>query len=126
MSKSEQNREMVVLIHGLMRSYTSMIPLRSYLEKRGYEVYFYSYPSAKYTIREHGKNLNHSIENMLSENPGVKIHFITHSLGGIIAREALARLNQNQLKNIGYFIMLAPPNKGSFIRKIPYQNITND
>lgn len=116
--KSEHHREIIVLIHGLMRSSMSMSSLKSFLEKHGYQVYSYSYPSAKYTIHDHGIYLNQFIENLLVENPGVKIHFITHSLGGIIIREALSKLTQSKLKNIGYLIMLAPPNQGSFLAKL--------
>ena len=49
----------------------------------------------------------------------MKIHFVTHSLGGgIIVREALAKWSPNQLKHIGVLIMLAPPNQGSLLAKL--------
>lgn len=110
--------EIVVLIHGLMRTSLSMRPLKSFLEAQGYQVYFYSYPSAKYTIHEHAVYLNQFVQNLLAKNAGVKIYFITHSLGGIIIREALDKLSPTQLKNVGGLIMLAPPNQGSLLAKI--------
>lgn len=116
--KPKHNREIVVLIHGLMRTSLSMWPLKIYLKKQGYEVYSYSYPSAKYGIQEHGMYLNHFIKNLLVKNPGVKINFVTHSLGGIIVREAVSNLSPKQLKNIGSLIMLAPPNQGSKLAKL--------
>ena len=112
------HQEIIVLIHGLMRTYMSMRPLKSYLESQGYQVYYYSYPSAKYTIQQHAVYLNQFVAKLLEENSGVKIHFITHSLGGIIIREALFKLSHTQLKNIGSLIMLAPPNQGSVLAKI--------
>lgn len=118
---SKSRRELIVLIHGLIRSSVSMHPLKTYLEKQGYQVYSYSYPSAKYTIEQHGTNLNQFINELLIKNPGVKIDFITHSLGGIIAREALSHLSSKQLKNIGCLIMLAPPNQGSDLAKLSIQ-----
>lgn len=114
----ENKREIVVLIHGLMRTSLSMRPLKTYLEKQNFQVYSYSYPSAKYHIHDHGLYLKQFVINLLMENPGVKIHFITHSLGGIIIRDALSRLTKEQLKNIGYLIMLAPPNQGSSLAKL--------
>ncbi|WP_439649214.1 esterase/lipase family protein [Legionella bononiensis] len=117
-NKQQNERELVVLIHGLMRTSMSMSLLKSFLENQGYTVYSYSYPSAKYTIHEHSIHLNQYIDHVLAQNPGVKIHFITHSLGGIIVREAIAKLSKDQLKNIGYLIMMAPPNQGSFLAKL--------
>lgn len=116
--KPEQNQEIIVLIHGLMRTSLSMWPLKIYLKRQGYAVYSYSYPSAKFSIQEHGVYLNQFIKNLLEKNPGVKINFITHSLGGIITREALSSLSAKQLKNIGSLIMLAPPNQGSKLAKL--------
>ncbi|WP_347251696.1 alpha/beta fold hydrolase [Legionella sp.] len=117
-TQTKHQREIIVLIHGLMRSSLSMASLKLYLKNQGYQVYSYSYPSTRYDIHEHGVFLYQFIESLLTENPGKKVHFITHSLGGIIIREALANLNQKQLTNIGYLIMLAPPNQGSSLAKL--------
>jgi hypothetical protein len=115
---AKHHREVIILIHGLLRSYMSMRPLKLYLENQGYQVYYYNYPSAKYTIHEHAIYLNQYINRVLAIHPGVKIHFVTHSLGGIIVREALAKWPPNQLKHIGVLIMLAPPNQGSLLAKL--------
>lgn len=109
--------EITVLVHGLMRTSLSMYPLRFFLERQGYQVYLYSYPSTRYTIHEHGIALNRYINKLLSQHPDSKINFVTHSLGGIIARDALAQLSESQLQHIGSLIMLAPPNQGSSLAK---------
>lgn len=116
--KSSHSQEIIVLVHGLMRTSLSMWPLKNFLKRKGYEVYIYGYPSHKYSIQEHGTYLNQYIKNLLAKNPGIKINFITHSLGGIITREALSKLSKEQLKSIGSLIMLAPPNQGSKLAKI--------
>jgi pimeloyl-ACP methyl ester carboxylesterase len=115
---TNHHRQIVVLIHGLMRTSWSMSPLKSYLEKQGYQVYYYKYSSTRHTIHEHGIYLNQFVTRLLKKHPGATVHFITHSLGGIIIREALANLKKNQLKQVGYLIMLAPPNQGSFLAKL--------
>ncbi|MBI2785456.1 MAG: alpha/beta hydrolase [Legionella longbeachae] len=116
--QSQHTQEIIVLVHGLMRTSLSMWPLKNYLKRHGYQVYSYSYPSPKYSIQEHGFYLNQFIIDLLIKNPGIKIHFITHSLGGIISREALSKLSKKQLKYVGCLIMLAPPNQGSELAKL--------
>ena len=118
---SAHKKEIVVLIHGLMRTAGSMNSLRVNLEHRGYTVYSYSYPSAKNSIHEHALNLKLFIKKLLLEHPGDTFYFITHSLGGIIARDALASLTVDELKHVGSLIMLAPPNQGSALAKLSLQ-----
>ncbi|USQ12727.1 alpha/beta hydrolase [Legionella lytica] len=116
--KTKHQKEIVILIHGLMRTSMSMRPLKSFLEGYGYQVYLYSYPSARYSIQQHGVRLQHFVDDLIAKNPGKKINFITHSLGGIITREAVSKLKPRQVKQIGCLIMLAPPNQGSTLAKI--------
>lgn len=116
--KTQHPKEIIVLIHGLMRTSLSMRPLKSFLEDYGYQVYLYSYPSARYSIQQHGVRLQRFIDDLIAKNPGKKINFITHSLGGIITREAVSKLKSKQVKQIGCLIMLAPPNQGSALAKL--------
>ncbi|MDR3504054.1 MAG: alpha/beta hydrolase [Legionella sp.] len=116
--KTKHQKEIIILIHGLMRTSLSMRPLKSFLEDYGYQVHLYSYPSARYSIQQHGARLMHFVDDLIAKNPGIKINFITHSLGGIITREAVSKLKPKQVKQIGCLIMLAPPNQGSALAKL--------
>ncbi|HVV67483.1 MAG TPA: alpha/beta fold hydrolase [Gammaproteobacteria bacterium] len=114
----EPKNEIIILMHGLMRTHRSMRFLEKYLNKNGYETYNYNYPSTQFTIEEHGAHLNNYIANLLLTHPNKNLNFITHSLGGIIARKALSQLSQQNLDRCNSLIMLAPPNKGSLFAKL--------
>jgi len=109
-SQEQESAGNVVLLHGLARTAGSMDSMAKYLIKAGFKVCNIDYPSRK-----------HRIENLTSEFvvPEIQqcfgdvltpLHFVTHSLGGIIVRQ-LATKHQ-QIK-IGRVVMLSPPNQGS-------------
>ena len=100
--------EQVVLLHGLARTSRSMEDLAKVLSREGYQVWNIDYPSRKYRIPELAKIVR---DEVTSKTAGAeKIHFITHSMGGIVLRY-LQR--HDPLPNIGRVVMLSPPNQGS-------------
>jgi alpha-beta hydrolase superfamily lysophospholipase len=103
--------EVIVLVHGLLRTKYSMYRLGRYLRRHGYIVYLYGYPSTKFNIVELSNHMQHFLNTFTEQHADKKIHFVTHSMGGIISREALR--NFSDLPYFGSLVMLAPPNKGS-------------
>ena len=99
----------VVLLHGIARTSRSLRRLEQALQEAGFETLNLDYPSRRKPLDRLADHIHPAVAD-LAERHKAPIHFIGHSMGGLLVRVYVAKYRPAQL---GRVVLLGTPNGGS-------------
>ncbi|MEM8734806.1 MAG: alpha/beta hydrolase family protein, partial [Planctomycetota bacterium] len=116
---SVEHPKVFILLHGLIRSSSSMAALEKVLENEfECQVLCFEYASTRESISKHAEALRSYVASL---PPNTRISLVGHSMGNIVARHAIGDWQRSKddaaLNRIDRFVMLGPPNQGASIAR---------
>ncbi|MFC1508635.1 alpha/beta fold hydrolase [Candidatus Omnitrophota bacterium] len=104
----ETGKELIILIHGFFRTPRNMSVLKDFFISRGFRVFTPRLPTTFGSLEECTEEFERQFRKLQGDYS--RIHFVGHSMGGLILRQFLSR---NKVRNIGRCVLIGTPNKGT-------------
>lgn len=98
----------VVLLHGIARTSASLRSLERALAATGFATVNVDYPSRSEPIAALADDIHPQVSRFAERD--APLHFVAHSMGGLVARAYVAKYRPAQLASV---VMLGTPNGGS-------------
>ncbi|CAL4866322.1 hypothetical protein MMA231_00562 [Asticcacaulis sp. MM231] len=103
----------VVLLHGTGRTPRSLRGLEKRLQKAGFQTLNLAYPWRRLDIAGLANYVADALDAEGIFSGCHRLHFVTHSMGGLVAACLLGRLRKRIPVEVGRVVMLGPPLRGS-------------
>lgn len=113
MDNMMKSREAVILLHGLWLSRLTLLRLSRQLRRAGFETYLFDYRS-RHTLARSAARLDTLVQRV-RRNGVSSLHFVGHSLGGIVIRAYFDRYDPLLP---GRIVTLASPHNGSIAAQV--------
>jgi hypothetical protein len=102
----------VLCLHGIFRSKDTFAPMARALGAAGYHAVTVNYPSTRRPLAAHADQVAEILDGLPSSTTHVS--FVTHSMGGMVARTLLAREGPWRARIQPHrLLMIATPNRGA-------------
>lgn len=111
---TDTKQETVIVLHGIGHSMLNMFFLERVLQKSGYRTFNINYPSLQHDIKTLSKWLYKRLEEKNIWQDFEKVHFVTHSMGGLVCGFYLQNFRETiPAGKLGRVVMLGTPHGGS-------------
>ncbi|NQV24731.1 MAG: alpha/beta fold hydrolase [Rhodopirellula sp.] len=111
----DPQRRSVLLIHGLEASLTDLQGLSRACQRSGLQTLLFDYPNDG-PVAVSGRRLHAELTQLAQQNPQLRIAIVAHSMGGLVAREALEN-GRPALTCVTDVFLLGTPHRGSALSR---------